>query len=172
MGRVLARGGASPAPRWTREQIRAARLAPLVPLLQKRGLELVEPPAGNFELAAYPGVLVKDSHWRRPERNLAANAIDFHVQAFRSSPCLSMFPMTPCVKSPASLPYDDSQAVPVKNTKNPTLRQQRGQHLRKTTNRARTTYDASSSTPGVFYPRKPLRYQHGHNTRNQSEWPD
>ena len=69
-----------PAPRWTREQIRAARIAPLVPLLQKRGLQLVELPAGNFQLAHYKGLLVKDSYWRWPERNLAGNAIDFFVQ--------------------------------------------------------------------------------------------
>jgi hypothetical protein len=67
-------------PRWTRDQIRAARLAPLVPLLQKRGLQLLERPADNFELAAYKGLLVKDSYWRWPERSLAGNAIDFFVQ--------------------------------------------------------------------------------------------
>ncbi len=67
-------------PRWSREQIRAARLAPLVPLLQKRGLQLVEREAGNLALPAYPGLIVKDSYWRWPERNLAGNAIDFHVQ--------------------------------------------------------------------------------------------
>ena len=67
-------------PRWTREQIRAVRLAPLVPLLQKRGLQLIERPAGNFELAHYRGLLVKDSYWRWPERNLAGNAIGFFVQ--------------------------------------------------------------------------------------------
>ncbi len=63
--------------RWSREQIRAARLAPLVPLLQKRGLQLVEEEAGNFTLPAYPGLIVKDSYWRWPERDLAGNAIDF-----------------------------------------------------------------------------------------------
>ena len=47
--------------RWTREQIRAARLAPLAPLLQKRKLQLVEREAGNFILPAYPGLIVKDS---------------------------------------------------------------------------------------------------------------
>jgi hypothetical protein len=67
-------------PRWSREQIRAARLAPLVPLLQKRGLQLIEREAGNIILSAYPGLIVKDSYWRWPERNLAGNAIDFHVQ--------------------------------------------------------------------------------------------
>ena len=66
--------------RWSREQIRAARMAPLAPLLQQRGLQLVERPADNFELAAYKGLLLKDSYWRWPERNLAGNAIDFFVQ--------------------------------------------------------------------------------------------
>jgi hypothetical protein len=73
-------GGRPQGPRWAREQIRAARLAPLVPLLQKRGLQLVELPAGNFALAAYPGLLVKDSYWRWPQRNLAGNAIDFFMR--------------------------------------------------------------------------------------------
>ena len=35
-----------------------------VPLLQKRGLALIELPAGNFELAAHKGLLIKDSYWR------------------------------------------------------------------------------------------------------------
>lgn len=70
-------GGRAPAPRWTREQIRAARLAPLIPLLQRRGLVLVEKEAGNYELPAHPGLLVKDSYWRWPERDQAGNAIDF-----------------------------------------------------------------------------------------------
>ena len=70
----------APAPRWTREQIRAARLALLVPLLQKRGLQFIAHEAGNFVLPGFPGLIVKDSYWRWPERNLAGNAIDFHVQ--------------------------------------------------------------------------------------------
>ena len=70
----------APAPRWTREQIRAARLAPLVPLLQQRGLQLIEREAGNFTLPAHPGLIVKDSYWRWPERHLAGNAIDFSMR--------------------------------------------------------------------------------------------
>ena len=66
--------------RWSREQIRTARLAPLVPLLEKRGLQIIACEAGNFILPAYPGLIVKDSYWRWPERHLAGNAIDFHVQ--------------------------------------------------------------------------------------------
>ena len=69
-----------PEARWSREQIRAARLAPLVPLLQKRGLPLIALPGGNFELATRKGLLIKASYWRWPERDLAGNAIDFHVQ--------------------------------------------------------------------------------------------
>lgn len=49
-------------------------------LLEKRGLQLVPREASNFILLAYPGLIVKGSHWRWPERNLAGNAIDLHVQ--------------------------------------------------------------------------------------------
>jgi hypothetical protein len=31
-------------------------------------------------LPSYRGLIVKDSYWRWPERNLAGNAIDLHVQ--------------------------------------------------------------------------------------------
>ena len=68
------------SPRWTREQIRAARLASLVPLLQKRALELVEQGAGNYALPAFPGLIVKASYWRWPQRQMEGNAIDFFVQ--------------------------------------------------------------------------------------------
>ena len=67
-------------PRWSREQIRAARLAPLAPLLEKRGLQLIEREAGNFTLPAHPGLIVKDSYWRWPERDQAGNAIDFFMR--------------------------------------------------------------------------------------------
>jgi len=67
----------NPAPRWTREQIRAARLAPIWPILQRRGLQLREREAGNFEALDYPGLIIKDSYWRWPEREIAGNAIDF-----------------------------------------------------------------------------------------------
>jgi hypothetical protein len=86
----LARGA---APRWTREQIRAPRVAPLLPLLSRCGLSVVAQEAGNFLLPAYPGLrrseaatvaqaglIVKDSCWRWPERELAGNAIDFFMR--------------------------------------------------------------------------------------------
>jgi hypothetical protein len=71
--------------RWTREQIRAARIAPLVPLLQKRGIPLIPKEAGNFILPAYPGLIIKDSYWRWPQRNLDGNAIDFFVHVLGMS---------------------------------------------------------------------------------------
>jgi hypothetical protein len=69
-------------PPWTREQIRAARLAPL---LERRGLALLEHAGGNFEVREHPGILVKDSYWRWPERALHGNAIDFCTQILRLS---------------------------------------------------------------------------------------
>ncbi len=62
--------------RWSREQIRAARMAPLAPLLQRRGLQVIELAAGNFELRAYPGLRLKDSYWRWPQHQLSGNTID------------------------------------------------------------------------------------------------
>jgi len=73
------------APRWTRDQIRAARVAPLVPLLQRRGLQLLERDAGNYELSTHPGVILKDSYWRWPQRDLAGNTIDLFTQVLGMS---------------------------------------------------------------------------------------
>ena len=78
------RDRAVPTP-WTRAQIRAARLAPLLPLLEKRGLTRRETGGGNYALSAYPGLIVKDSYWRWPERDLQGNAIDFCTQVLRLS---------------------------------------------------------------------------------------
>jgi hypothetical protein len=67
-------------PRWSREQIRAARMATLAPLLEKRGLAIRERGAGNIEVQQYKGLLLKASYWRWPDRELAGNAIDFYTQ--------------------------------------------------------------------------------------------
>jgi hypothetical protein len=61
---------------WTREQIRAARLAPLPPLAEKRGFALLEHGGANFDVREHPGLIVKDSYWRWPERAMQGNAID------------------------------------------------------------------------------------------------
>ena len=67
-------------PRWTREQIRAARLAPLLPILQMRQLDLIERGEGNYERVKYPGLILKDSYWNWPDRKLSGNAIDFAMR--------------------------------------------------------------------------------------------
>lgn len=76
---------AGPAPRWTREAIRDARLTPLAPLLERRGLRLVEAGGGNVHVADYPGLIVKECYWRWPERGLSGNAIDLCTQVLRLS---------------------------------------------------------------------------------------
>ena len=70
----------SPDTRWTREQIRQARRALLLPLLQRAQIETVEAEAGNYTLPEYPGLVVKASYWRWPNRDLAGNAIDFFMK--------------------------------------------------------------------------------------------
>jgi len=79
------RSDLTPTLPWTREQIRAARMAALAPLLEKRGHALVETGGGNFLVPAFPGLIVKDSYWRWPERHLSGNAIDFHMQVLGRS---------------------------------------------------------------------------------------
>jgi hypothetical protein len=74
-----------PVTAWTREQIREARKADLVSLLAKRGHRLVETGGGNCLVPDFPGLIVKESYWRWPERNVSGNAIDFHVQVLRQS---------------------------------------------------------------------------------------
>ena len=56
------------------------KVTPLTPLLQKHGLHLIERKVDNFGLAAYPGLIIKDSYWRWPEREKAGNIIDSFVQ--------------------------------------------------------------------------------------------
>jgi hypothetical protein len=55
-------------------------MAPLLPLLNQCGIHAFPLSAGNWELADYKGLLVKDSYWRWPEHNKAGNAIDFFTQ--------------------------------------------------------------------------------------------
>jgi hypothetical protein len=54
-------------------------------------------------LPAYPGIIVKDSYWRWPERNLAGNAIDFHVQVLGLSFHDAMRQRSPASKTTAGV---------------------------------------------------------------------
>ena len=49
-------------------------------LLHSQALQLVALPDGNFSLPTYPGLILKESYWRWPERNLAGNALNFCAQ--------------------------------------------------------------------------------------------
>jgi len=70
---------------WTREQIRNARRIELAPMLQKRGLALRDRGGGNLEVEQYRGLILKESYWRWPDRDMAGNAIDFYVKVLGAS---------------------------------------------------------------------------------------
>ena len=72
-------------PSWTREQIRVARKADLELLLEARGHLMIEQGGGNCRVPDFPGLIVKESYWRWPERNQSGNAIDFHTQILKWS---------------------------------------------------------------------------------------
>ena len=80
-----ARPRASQTPRWTKEQIRDARMLPIMSLLEKRGLHLLETGGGNHTVREYPGLIIKDGYWRWPERNAGGNTIDLCMQVLRMS---------------------------------------------------------------------------------------
>ncbi len=69
-----------PQPRWSREQIRAARLTPLLPLLQKRGLQLLEQGGAISSCPPFPAWSLKTAIGAGPRRARAGNTIDFFVQ--------------------------------------------------------------------------------------------
>jgi len=65
---------------WTKCDIRAARLAPLAPLLLARGVQLKPMPDENFLVIAQDDLIVKRHFWRWPSRNIHGNAIDYFVK--------------------------------------------------------------------------------------------
>lgn len=66
---------------WTREQIRAARQAPLKPVLEQLGYRLQHVANGNYlVIGPSPDVVVKDHYWVCAETGQAGNAIDFLVR--------------------------------------------------------------------------------------------
>lgn len=52
----------------------------IAPLLEKRGLHVMESGGGNYTVREHPGLVIKDAYWRWPERNLSGNAIDLCMQ--------------------------------------------------------------------------------------------
>jgi len=74
---------ATQTPRWSKEQIRSARMAAIVPLLERRGMQLRESGGGNYIIREYPGLIIKESYWRWPERGASGNTIDLCMQVLR-----------------------------------------------------------------------------------------
>jgi hypothetical protein len=64
---------------WTPEQIRRARKVPLAPLLRRRGYPLRQRPGENFQVQDHQDLVIKDSYWVWPSRQLKGNAIDFFM---------------------------------------------------------------------------------------------
>ena len=84
----------APTRPWSKEDIRAARMVELAPLLERRGLALRDRGAGNFEVECYRGLVLKASYWRWPDRNLAGNAIDFYTKVLGASVADAMRELT------------------------------------------------------------------------------
>ena len=54
-------------------------------MLHRRDLAGTAREADNFHLCAFPGLIVKDSYWRWPERDFSGNAIDFFTKVLGMS---------------------------------------------------------------------------------------
>ena len=64
---------------WTRSEIRAARQAPLQPVLEQLGSRLEPRPNDNYAITGQRcgEIIIKDHYWHCPDTGLAGNAIDF-----------------------------------------------------------------------------------------------
>ena len=71
--------------KWSRQDIRNARRADLPSLLLRDSLRLRETGGGNFEVLGHPGLIVKNSFWRWPDRNRQGNTIDFYIDVLGKS---------------------------------------------------------------------------------------
>ena len=66
--------------RWSTEQIREARQAPILPLLFSLGYQVRGLPDQNYAVRGFDDLRVKQHYWRWPSRNVEGNAIDFLVK--------------------------------------------------------------------------------------------
>jgi len=69
---------------WSKSQIRQARKTQLAPMLIERSYRLYPLKNDNYRVLPDPddpaGLIVKQSFWLWPERNMAGNSIDFFVK--------------------------------------------------------------------------------------------
>lgn len=96
--------------RWSKADIRRARKVPLAPLLAMRGLTLQPLPRGNYRIAEYDDLLVKDSFWIQStdtvdgQSRRGGNAIDFFTQVEGKSfaQAMQILSQAPSVDDPPS----------------------------------------------------------------------
>ena len=71
---------------WTRSEIRAARQAPLQPILETLGYRLEPRANDNYAINAQCGeIVIKAHYWNCPATGQAGNAIDFLMRIRGSS---------------------------------------------------------------------------------------
>ena len=85
---------------WSKSEIRLARKIQLAPLLQLRSFALREMPGDNFQVIAHGDLMVKDSYWTWPSRNLHGNTIDFLILVENLSFAQAMQILCPVTASP------------------------------------------------------------------------
>ena len=102
---------------WTHDDIRRARCAPLAPLLAARGLRLLPLANGNYEVVPengtatdLAGLVIKQSFWIWPDKNIAGNAIDYFVKVEGLTFNQAMQVIT------AAAPYDATGSNPRQTT--------------------------------------------------------
>jgi hypothetical protein len=100
--------GVSQTPRWSKEDIRAARMVAIAPFLEKRGMHLSESGGGNYTIREYPGLIIKESYWRWPEREIGGNAIDLCQNVLRLGFNEAMVELTQALEKKQKLPEPEA----------------------------------------------------------------
>lgn len=71
--------------KWSKEEIRAARHAPLDEILREEGLHLHASAAGNFKVDEYPDIIIKECYWRCRRTEEGGNTLDLLVKVLGMS---------------------------------------------------------------------------------------
>ena len=66
--------------KWSKEQIRNARMTALAPLLTGRGCTLKALTDANYGVSDYDDLIIKNNYWHWPSQNLDGNAIDYFTK--------------------------------------------------------------------------------------------
>lgn len=66
--------------KWSKQQIRNARMVALAPLLTGRGRTLKALTDANYCVSDYDDLIIKNNYWHWPSQNLDGNAIDYFTK--------------------------------------------------------------------------------------------